>query len=305
MRMPGTPEESRLYTEALKCLAEVYDAVRRNRAFSPDPSITLMKKVTDVGRQEMDALFLAAIHRDYREDTVVHHSVNVAILAVMIGSHLGIPAAGLVKLGTAAMFHDIGTVLVPDEIFYKTSALNSDEMKQIRQRPVFSRQILSQLDKDYDYLAEIAVQVYERQDGSGYPSGLKAADIHEYARVIGLADFYEALIHSRPHRNRFLHFPAMKEVLRTGKNSFDRKHLKALMSVVSLFPVFSFVRLNSGTIGKVLETDARYPTRPRVKIIFDAQHRPMTTERIVDLKENTLLFITDGMAEDVAGTGSI
>ena len=127
-------------------------------------------------------------------------------------------------------------------------------MKQIRQRPVFSRQILSQLDKDYDYLAEIAFQVYERQDGSGYPSGLKGADSHEYARSIGLADFYEALIHSRPHRDRFLHFTSMKEVLRTGKNSFDRKHLKALMNVVSLFPVFSFVRLNSGTIGKVLET---------------------------------------------------
>jgi HD-GYP domain-containing protein (c-di-GMP phosphodiesterase class II) len=171
-------------------------------------------------------------------------------------------------------------------------------MEQLRQRPLFSRQILSQLEKQYVYLSEIAIQVYERIDGSGYPSGLKGGDIHEYARIIGLVDVYEALIHSRPHRDRFLHFQAVKEILRSGKDSFDRRLLKTLIGVVSLFPVSSCVRLNSGAIGRVLETDSRYPLRPRVKILYDSQQRPVSMERIVNLLENALLSVADAVAEE-------
>jgi HD-GYP domain-containing protein (c-di-GMP phosphodiesterase class II) len=299
----GVRTESRLYPEALKCLAEVYDAVRLEKAFSVDPGVTVIRKMVDNLPQESDALLLAAIHGDYREDTVVHHSVNVAILAVMIGSHLGITGSGLVKLGAAALFHDIGTTRVPDGIFYKPSALSDDELRQLRQRPLFSQQILSRLDTSNAYLSEVAIQVYERLDGSGYPSGLKKGDIHEHARIIGLVDVYEALIHSRPHRDRFLHFPAIKEILRSGKPSFDRRHLKALVDVVSLLPVFSFVRLNSGAIGRVLESDPQHPLRPLVKILYDSQERPVSAERIVNLKENALLFVADAVAEDSINAG--
>jgi HD-GYP domain-containing protein (c-di-GMP phosphodiesterase class II) len=222
----------------------------------------------------------------------------------MMGSHLGIAASGLVQLGAAALLHDIGTVRVPDGIFFKPSALTADELRELRQRTLFTQQILSQLEKQYAYLSEIAIQVYERIDGSGYPSGLKGGDIHEYAKIIGLVDVYEALIHSRPHRDRFLHFPAIKEILRSGKHAFDKRLLKALISVVSLFPVSGCVRLNSGAIGRVLEADPKYPLRPKVKIMYDSQERPVPTERIVNLRENVLLFIVDTVAEDVVSVDS-
>ena len=301
----GIRTESRLYQEARRCLTAAFDAARGKRAFSPDPTVAVMKKIVDAGKQETEALFLTAIHDDYRDDFVVYHSVNTAILAVMIGNQLGITGAGLVKLGSAALLHDIGTALVPDDIFLKPSPLTTSEMSQIRQRPLYSRQILSQLEKPTAYLPEIAGQVYERLDGSGYPSGLKGADLHAYSLIIGLVDWYEALVHSRPHRDRILHFSAIKEILRSGKYCFERRHLKALINTVSLFPSLSFVRLNSGAVGRVMETDPRYPLRPRVKVLYDAQRRPVSSERLVDLRENTLLFIADAVTLEESGDVSV
>jgi len=294
-------DDDRLYQEALKYYAEAYAAVRQEKSFSVDPAMALVKKISG-SLKGSNTLFLRTIHQDYQKDTVIHHSVNVAILSIMIGNNLGISGSGLVQLGSAALLHDIGTARVSDELFHKPSALTFDELKKVRQRTVLSHQILSQVGGKYGYLSEIAVQVYERLDGSGYPSGLKDDDIHEYARIIGLADFYEALIHSRPHRDRFLHFPAIKEILRSGKQSFDKRHLKALVNVVSLFPVFSYVRLNSGAVGRVLETHTQNPLSPKLKIIIDAQKRPVTTERIISLRENALLHITDAVAEEAVNS---
>jgi hypothetical protein len=108
---------------------------------------------------------------------------------------------------------------------------------------------------------------------------------------------YEALIHSRPQRDKLTHFTAVKEVINTCKNRFQRKHLKSLLSIFTVFPIYSYVRLNSNAIGKVIETYADQPMRPKLQIIYDSQRRKVLTERIVVLPENPLLNIVDSVPE--------
>ena len=146
-------------------------------------------------------------------------------------------------------------------------------------------------------MIETAAQVYERIDGSGYPRGLKGDEIHEYAQIIGLLDMYEALIHSRPQRDKLTHYTAVKEVINTCKHRFQRKHLKSMLSIFTLFPIHSYVRLNSNAIGKVLETYADQPMRPRIQILYDSQRRKVLTERIVVLPDNPLLNIVGSVPE--------
>lgn len=298
----STPEEidkneDPLYREALDYYMQAYNAVRDKGPFSVEPAIELIKKI--IGSLEVsDTLFIYALHRNYRDNLFAHHSINVAVLSILIGGRMGIDESGLLRLGVAALLHDIGTARVSDDLLYKSSALTDGELKEVRQRTLLSHQILEQMGERYDYLSNTAVQVYERFDGSGYPRGLKGVDINKYARIIGLADCYEALIHSRPHRDRFLHFSAIKQILRSEKHSFDRRYLKALVDVVSLFPVFSCVKLNSGAVGRVLKTNPGAPLRPRLKILFDAQKKSVLSERIVDLRDNPLLYITDAVAEE-------
>ncbi len=198
----------------------------------------------------------------------------------------------------AGLLHDVGMAAVPDKILYKQGKLNDAEKKIFRQRPNFSSKILRTLGPEYAYLAECAVQVYERIDGSGYPRGLKANEMHEYAQIIGLLDMYESLIHSRPQRAKHTPFAAVKEIINTSKNHFQKEYLKALLGIFTAFPIHSYVRLNSDAIGKVIETYPDQPLRPKIQIIYDSQKRKVLTEKIIALPEDPLLHIVDSMSEN-------
>ena len=229
---------------------------------------------------------------------MINHSLNVAIFSLKIAAYLGFDKPSQVQIGTAALMHDIGTALIPEAILNKKGQLTEKEFEEFRQRPEKSYQILSAVGDQYAYLANIAQQVYERIDGSGYPRGLKEDEIHDHAQIIGLVDMYEAMIHSRPQRKKLLHFTAVKEIIKTSKNAFQRQYLKALLSVFSIFPLFSLVRLNSDAVGKVVETYPSHPLRPKLKIIYDSQNRKVPAKRIINLPENPLLYIVDSVSEE-------
>ena len=203
-----------------------------------------------------------------------------------------------IEIGMAGLLHDVGMALIPEEILFKDGKLSRKELSMLRERPRHSFKILRSVGEEYPYLAESAHQVYERIDGSGYPMGLQIDEINEYAQIIGLVSVYEALIHSRPQRAKFLHFTAVKEIMKRDKRKFQKKHLKALLNIFSIFPLSSYVRLNSNAIGQVIETFPDYPMRPKLKIIFDSQKQRVLTDRIIDLSKNPLLYITDSVSED-------
>ena len=285
-----------LYDKASVYLNQVLSAVKNRKSFALEPGFRILQKMAE-GAHPQDELFIMAIHLDDRFKYVIHHSINVAIYALKMADDLGLEHARRLELSMAALLHDIGMAVIPDKILYKREELSRQEINILRERPNYSYKILRSFGDGFAYLAESAAQVYERIDGSGYPRGLKGDEIHEYAQIIGLLDMYEALIHSRPQRDKITHFTAVKEVINTCKHRFQRKHLKSLLSIFTVFPIHSYVRLNSNAIGKVIETYADQPMRPKLQIIFDSQRRKVLTERIVALPENPLLNIVDSVPE--------
>jgi len=286
----------RLYERALQYVNQVYDAAKAGNRFSLDEGLEITNQMVK-RRPGQDFLFITALHMDVETEYLYHHPVNVSIMAVKLGEALGYVRDQLAELGLAALLHDIGSVRVSDKILNKPSSLSKTEKGSIKQRPNYSFEILQAFKDDHPYLAETAVQVYERIDGSGYPMGLQRDEIHEYAQIIGLADVYEALIHTRPHRQRFLYFAAIKEIVQTYKNNFQRMYLKAFLNNFSVFPIFSYVKLNSGAIGRVVETYPDQPFRPKIKVIYDSQARKILTDRMIALPDNPLLHITDSVGE--------
>ncbi len=299
---PAKPDESRklLYDEALAYIAEVLNALRSRRGFTLEKGFEVIQKIVAVNYPQ-DPVLILALHQDDWRQYVTQHPVNVAVFAIKMADHLGFEKSKQVEIGMAGLLHDAGMAAVPDKILYKQGKLNEAEKKIFRQRPNFSSKILRTLGPEYAYLAESAVQVYERIDGSGYPRGLKADEMHEYAQIIGLLDMYESLIHSRPQRGKKTPFAAVKEIINTGKNHFQKVYLKALLSIFTAFPIHSYVRLNSDAIGKVIETYPDQPLRPKIQIIYDSQKRKVLTEKIIALPEDPLLNIVDSISESEIG----
>lgn len=285
-----------LYQKASEYLNQAFQAIRNRRSFNLEPGFQIIENIAAVDHLT-DEIFLLAIHLDDRFKYAIHHSVNVAVYSVKLAANLGFDKTRQLEIGMAGLLHDVGMAVIPDKIIYKQEPLSEQEADILKQRPQYSYKILKTFGKEHAYLAECAAQVYERADGSGYPNGLKAEEINEYAQIIGLLDMYEALIHSRPRRDKMTHFSAVKEIINTCKTRFQRRHLKAILSTFTAFPVQSYVKLNSDAIGRVIETYPDQPMRPKLKIIYDSQMRKVLTDRIISLPENPLLNIIDSVPE--------
>jgi HD-GYP domain-containing protein (c-di-GMP phosphodiesterase class II) len=289
---PAARDEERksLYRQAGHYLEQVFAAVRQRKPFEIETGLGIVRRMSAESCPR-DPLFSLALHLDDRLQFAVHHSVNVAVYAVKMAPHLGYDARRQEQIGLAGLLHDVGMALVPESLVNKPGPLSQAELNTIKERPNTAYRILQGLGPDCAYLAECAAQVCERLDGTGYPRGLQAGEINEFAQIIGLLDLYEALVHSRPNRDKLSFFDAVKYIFKSCKTQFERTHMKALLSLFTVFPMHSYVRLNSDAIGKVVETYPDQPLRPKVRIVFDSQRRKVLTERIVTLAEEPLLNI--------------
>jgi len=147
----------------------------------------------------------------------------------------------------------------------------------------------------YKWLADTALQVHERSDGSGYPKGLKDGDIMEPASIIGLVDSFMAMIKDRPYREKLIRTEAVKSIMEAGKGLFPSRIIRVFFNQISLFPINSFIRLNNGFVGRVTETDKNQPLRPTVEVLYDGSGNKLSKTQIVRLSETPLLHIDAGV----------
>ena len=252
---------------------------------------------------ELVACAVGAYPNDAR--FIVPHSVNVAVFAQRVARQLGLDGGELQTLTVAALVHDVGAVRIPKEVFYKEDSLSNEEWDMMRRRPAFGNEIIASLGKDYRAVAEIAYQVHERLDGNGYPRALQIDAIALEASILGAVDIFEAFIHPRPYKSTV---PAaamygVDNLLRMSHQFGDRV-LKALVRSVGLFPVGTYVRLNSGEVALVLKGRPANPMRPTVEVVFDPQKRRLTEGREIDLMATPHLYVFKPLSpEDVAEIG--
>lgn len=288
------------YQRACQFLEYCVEQVSNDDTLDVSEGERLVEEIVLAHSQEFlpQELLIQALHGESDSSLLVSNAVNVTVYAILISSTLGLSKERRMQLGLAALLHGIGKVRVPDEILHKEESLTEEETKVFRKYPSDSFEILDALGENYRYLAECALQLNERLDGSGYPQGLKNDEIDAYAQIISLLDLYETMTHDQPQRSKLTHFEAAKEILKTQKKGFHREFLKALLDTFSLFPIHSLVQLNTGAIGRVTRTYMENPVRPKIEIVVDAQKRRVTSPRVIDLREQPILHVVDAVAAE-------
>jgi len=141
------------------------------------------------------------------------------------------------------------------------------------------------------------LQHHEREQGQGYPAGLSEGDIHDYALIVGIADTYEAMTHSRPYKEKSPPNIAIVNIINSGKELFPNRAIKALVSRIGLYPVGTWVELNTGEICKVIKINPDSPLRPVISILKDKDKNEFRDIKVVDLMKIPSLYIkqtTDG-----------
>jgi len=229
--------------------------------------------------------------------SLIQKSVMMMLYAIKIGRRLKLNTNDELRSHVlAAMIHHIGMSQISSEIRNKKEKLSKDEINEIRTASQKSYDYLSQCNITDAAILQAASQAQERYDGSG-PQSLSGSNIAYSARVIGLLSMFEALIHYRPYRNRLLPLDAIRELVNHHKNAFDPSMLKALIESISLYPVGTYVQLNSGDVGHVIQVHPRLPLRPVVRIMLDSHGEPIPP-REIDLKAQPNLMVQRCMYEE-------
>jgi len=219
------------------------------------------------------------------DDYTFHHSVNVAILSVLIGSALKMERSELNLLGETAILHDLGKLMVPVEIINKPGKLNDEEWEQIKLHPVNGARLLMEIKEISDMCIIGAFEHHGRYDLKGYPTIREKKELSLFSQIIAIADTYDAVTSDRAYRAAFLPDSAFKIILEASGSSLNPHLAKLFLNLIGCYPVGCLVLLDSGEIALVWEVNHSDILRPKVKILFDEEGDSAKKEIIVDLTE--------------------
>ncbi len=276
----GESDQNR-YRQAQEALVQVAAAVQRQERIDLTELTHIAGRIVD-SIEDNDQLVVEALSSP-AGPPLVTNLINVSILGTKVGIGLGYYGAELRRLALAGLVHDIGIFAVPQELLTKTGRLSSEERALIEQHPRLGYGVIERLGQDYAWLAEVVLQAHERGQGQGYPHHLKGREINELAQIIGLVDIFDALVSSRPYRRRLLPHEAIRELLNTERTAFPREIMKGLVEQLSVFPLGTKVRLNSGEEGVVVRITPAYPSRPVIRVTGEQADSVTAVPRYLDL----------------------
>ena len=187
----------------------------------------------------------------------------------------------------------MGMQRVPQDIIALERDLDAQELKTLKTHPVYSYRIINRELQLSEEIAQIALQHHERWDGGGYPQGLKGTEILFEARIVSVADAFEAMVSERPWRNSMIGYEAMKSILSDNQRRFDPEIVTIFIRAMGLYPVGSLVLLSDGSIGRVISSSEEAPLRPEIIILINSAGREYKgdTGPAIDLLNNKNLFI--------------
>ncbi|HLD40587.1 MAG TPA: HD domain-containing phosphohydrolase [Candidatus Omnitrophota bacterium] len=289
-RVVSEEETVRLYDEALSLVGQV---IREDADYRGIEALKLADTVARISQQIAFGnellLLLAFTRNSIQTNYLLCHSLNVCIYALRIGLGLNYEKKQLLELGVSAFLHDLGMAKYLD-LANQPRRLSDEEFKQIKNHPALGAQALADLKDFGKSAAEVCRQHHERCDGSGYPGGLKGEALSDYAKIVGIADVYEAMTHKRAYRQKFLSLETVQVIL-DAKDRFDGRLIKLLIDRVGIFPVGSLVKISSRETAQVIKINIGVPLRPVVRIVRDAEGRKPPSEKIFDLSAHPTVYV--------------
>jgi len=194
------------------------------------------------------------------------HSVNVAVLSIVLGTSLGLEKADLCDLGFGAILHDIGKVFIRKAILNKDGALSDEEFQELKSHSILG----------YNYIPKgFGINIsskfgirdhHEKYGGGGYPNNIEGADISLFGRIIAIADVYDAMTSDRPYRKAMIPSEVIEYIMGSSDVHFDPDLVAMFIRKIAPYPIGTCVNLSNGLTGIIIENYESYCMRPKIRI---------------------------------------
>lgn len=295
--IPDTEETKKLYFEAVEFVKKIFTAYKDIDTLNMDEVINMAEEI--VNNILLGGRVLLRLTHELdspSEDYSYYDAVNVSILCVEMGAVYKYNKSVLLDLAVIGLLHDM-SLRKMEHIIDKNEKLTEEELIEMRKHPL---NIANYLRENFSIKEEIVhgiLQHHERVKGQGYPSGLTEKSTHELAMIAAMADTYEAMTHFRPYKESYHPKVAILNIINGGKDLFSKQAIKALIACTGIYPIGSWVELNTGEIGKVLDLNPDSPLRPIVNVLLDKDRNKLERVKTVDLLKTASIYIKQAIDE--------
>jgi len=279
VEMPAARAATRKAEGVLK---DIFNAVQAGKALDAPRVKEAVTSMTDSVVRNPDAMLLLTKMKQKGEHTL-DRALGVSIYMITFGRFLQLPRDQLDLLGMLGLLQDIGKTRVPEDVLTKEGKLSNAEMAVCKSHVGHSVEILKETPGLPPELPGLSALHHERFDGTGYPGGLKGAQIGLFGSVAGLVDCFDALTHPRPYGEALAPSNALNILYNGRDTQFDRPLVEQFIQCIGIYPVGALVEMNSGEIGIVIAQNLVRRLQPRVMVVLDAKGNQKRPPLILDL----------------------
>ncbi len=218
-----------------------------------------------------------------RDEYTAQHSMNVCIFSIALGRQINLSTPELNKVGLCGLMHDMGKMLIPNEILNKPGRFTAEELEIMKQHTSKGYRLLLNTADMLGSAIDVAHMHHERLDGKGYPRQLTAERISHYAKIVAITDMYDAITSDRVYQNGRSHLDAIKLLTESSMNGhLDSGLTMKFIECLGIYPVGSVVELTSGETGLVIEIHAKAKLKPKILMLKD-QNNKTCNPFVIDL----------------------
>jgi HD-GYP domain-containing protein (c-di-GMP phosphodiesterase class II) len=199
-------------------------------------------------------------------DYIYHKSIMVSLSSYTLAKWYNLPQKDLMQIALGGLLHDIGNVKVDPIILNKTNKLSEQEMHEVKKHTLLGYSILKNVPALNEGAKLCALQHHEREDGSGYPLGLKGDKIHMYAKIVAIADIFHAMTTDRTYKTADSPYLVLEQLFTESFGKVEPSMVQTFINKATQFGNGTLVKLSDNRVGEIVFTDRSNPTRPWVNI---------------------------------------
>lgn len=257
-----------------------FDDVRNSRRISVD---VVRHKILPIviDMSEHPGLTQILSYLEQHDEYTYRHSIGVALLSRLIGKARGLATIDLLELTTAGFLHDIGKARIDDAIINKPGKLTREEFAEIQRHTLYGYEVLRNTPGISEQTALVALRHHEREDGSGYPYGLRGQQIDLFSKIIAVADVFHAMISKRVYKDPVPFYKVLQEMSHNAYGALEPETTLCFIRRIMDKMVGSSIVLSNGSEGKIVFISPNDPAYPVVEI----------NGRYVDLSKEQSLYV--------------
>jgi HD-GYP domain-containing protein (c-di-GMP phosphodiesterase class II) len=254
----------RLMNEAIKETKKAFETIKQKKAI-PFESIKA-NIIPIVAQFSIDPnVFSIITSMETKDEYTYKHSFAVAVISTIIGGWMELDLVEIEDLMISAFLHDVGKLQIPDAVLNKTQPLTKEEFLELKNHPEYGYNMISQTAGISQKQAFVALQHHEREDGSGYPYGLKGSEMGILSKIVAVADVFHAMISKRAYKEALPLFQVLRELDAGAYGLYDPRVVHCFISKIMNALIGSKVLLSNGDSVTVILINIHDRLHPLVK----------------------------------------